>query len=1321
MKEVACAVCGALHRFPAAEIPATGKTVTCTKCKARIVVPPFELPMTGGTGDVIDLADLPAPRRAAPPAARTAAAEAVDLPAPKGPRPSVARPSGPGVTIDLPTPKGPARPRAPEPLTLDSIDLVAPVGPVARAASVPGAPIDLPTDGGAAGLFDNLPAPKGPPKRPPPAIPPLPPKASAGVTDLLTPKSTGFTDLPAPRRAPGLVDLPAPKASPLLADLPAPKRPSARGANELFDDLPAPKGPVLGDLPAPKRPSVPDLVAPKRASADGSLDLPAPKGFFDDLPQPARPGTMDLPAPKGFFDDLPQPARPGTMDLPAPKGFFEDLPGPTTGAGTGLAPKGYYADLPQSAGPAAQQQGTRADRFDDQLPSTSSAGISLDSIDLSMPTGTSGAFELQTTGEGTRSLPRASEPPPALELLGDGDPLGLDLPNTAANPAGPAPARGSVVSFKPGGSIGTTPSPSLRGGPSVSTGELDLAVPTRRESPSTKSQRIAAEPLASKAKLSSKTLRVVLIAALSFAALGGGGFVMYQRWEAKKERAAEIDQSLRTARKQLAASDRGHWKKAGRTANELLQRDGKNAEAMGLAAQAALAGYLDEGGPSDDKRIAAGHRLLDLAATSGLRHPALDKAGALRDLIDGDAASAIAALQPLAARDPDAALYLGWAQLASQRWAEAEKSFAAAKTARPVTALYGLAQAQVGAGQLAAAHATYLAVIAIDPEHVPSLVGEAITAASTDGAKRETALLAILQRKGIDAADPRAVVQAWTRAGDDARRAGRLDAARERYRKALALLPADRGALVSAAALELADGKLESAAEASEKALALAPDDVAANLIAAELDLRRNRVPDAAQRLSALRQRQPPIAATELLARLELLDGMRLEAEQNTNAALAAYDRATQVPGNTDVAPTIAAATLLGRLADDAERAKQPDQAKAFRAQADQRLATIAVGAEADPNVAITLGVAYLSAGAPAQAERWLRGAIEKRPSAVEAHYQLAEALRRQGKQDEAVATLVKAFELDPTRTDLGVELARGFEAARRDADAAALYKRLLTAKEVTADVRARAGRFFARTGDVNAARQQGELLLAADPQDAVGLFLRAEGLLADGRPLEARRFMQEAVNQDGDPQLYDGLGRANEAVAAQTGDTAMRDEALRAYAQASEQDPAMLNPHLGAGRLHLARAEYDKALSAYEAALRLAPRNPDIPYGIGLAYAELDDRPRAIEWLTRAVAAQPRADAYWRLGSLYYEIDRAGAAATALERATSLATKDERERGTTVAWLTDALWLLGSVQQVLRNDGATRNAWEAYLARNPSNKAQADEVRRNLLPLRNR
>ncbi|MBK9035166.1 MAG: tetratricopeptide repeat protein [Myxococcales bacterium] len=1368
MKEVACAVCGAMYRFPAADIPPAGKTVTCAKCKARIVVPGD---VAGGPGDVIDLADLPAPRRPAATSVPGRSVESVDLPAPKGPTPSA--------IIDLPAPKAAPRPREPEPFTLDGVDLVAPVGPSPRGA---------------------------------PAEPPRPTTTALGPhTDLPAPRFP-IADLPAPKGPPAIADLPAPKGPPPIADLPAPKRPGditdlptpkAKSGNDLFDDLPVPKGPSLGDLPAPKRPAtppamptpkstvagMPPTVPPARPGASSSVPLPAPKGFFDDLPGPAQTkGASDLPAPKGFFDDLPGPAQTkGASDLPAPKGFFDDLPGPaqTKGASDLPAPKGFFDDLPGPAqtkgasdlpapkgffdglpGPAQTKgPGLPAPKgfFDDlpgpahakgpELPAPKGffddlpqAGASqpaiglfddlpppsvprvdrfpaptapahvgsagpIEGIDLPISLGNSGLIELEPANASARTVaPRShapSEPPPALEL-GDGDPLGLDLPAMPTN----AGRAGSVVSFKGGG--GGERGGDVRLGGSAPAGDLDLAtVPRREGAPVAKQRAATADKISDKPKLSPRATKIVLAAALGLAAVGAGGFVMYRRWDAQKTRAADIDRGLGNARKALVGNEPNHWRRATRAAGDVLALNKQHAEALGIAAQGALAAYLDEG-TEVEARTTSGRRFLDTAATSGAHHPAIDKAGALRDTIDGDPAAAIKALTPLAARgDADAQLYLGWAQSAAQDWAAATTAFTAAVAARPVAATYGLAQAQAAAGDLAAAHASYLKVIELDPEHVGALVGEVVTAPVTDLGKREASLLAILQRKDIEQADPRAVVRAWTGAGDEARRGGRLDAARDRYRKALAILPNDRGALASLAATELADGKLAEAADAAAKALALAPDDVDANLTAAEIDLRRDNIAEAATRLAALRGRTPPITAPAQLGRLDMIDGLRLEAEKNPDAALAAYERAAAAVGNSDVGPTIAAATMLGRMAT---AAATPERAAELRAKAEAKLAQVAAAAEQDPALAITLGVAYLNAGGPAQAERWLRSAIEKRPAEVEAHFQLAEALRRQGKQDEAVATLVKAFELDPTRIDLGVELARGFEAAHRDADAAELYKKLLALKDVTVETQVRAGRFFARTGDITTARGLGDALLAVTPDHPTGQFLKAEGLLVDGRYSEARRLMQEATSRSADAQFLDGLGRVSEAFSGQTGDTAIRDEALRAYDQATRLDPSIVNAWAGAGRIRLARGEFDKALTAYEAALKLDPTNPDLPYGIGMAYVQLEERGRAIEWLSRAVNARPRADAYYQLGTLYYEANRAGPAASALDRATALATKDERDHGTTVPWLTDALWLLGTVQQVLRNDGATIRAWEAYLARAPSNPAQAEEVRRFLV-----
>ncbi|MCL4226810.1 MAG: tetratricopeptide repeat protein, partial [Myxococcales bacterium] len=1004
-------------------------------------------------------------------------------------------------------------------------------------------------------------------------------------------------------------------------------------------------------------------------------------------------------APKGFFADLPQPAAPATSSTDvAPKGFFADLPQPAAPAAPGAAPTGRHER---------------------------SASIDLDGLDLGPAS--DGGLELEPAVASARqaaAAPAARTPPstnpPPLELGDDGLGLdGLDLPSPSTGAAAAAGASRGVVSFKPASSDEVGRSGAAVGAP----GEIDLAVPSRRE-PAAKEARPAARAATrtdDAPRLSRKLQRVLLIAALALAAVGAGGYLYYQRWQGQQQRAADIRASLDTARQAMTDGNKNGWGRAVAAARQVIALDPRNAEALGLAAQALLAAILDDGAQAEARRAEALRHLQAVPAGAG-RTPAVERAQALDLVLDGDLAAASARLEPLAARgDGLAQLFLGWARLAAEDWDGARAAFEAAGAALPrltATTRLGAARALLGKGEREAARAAFLEVIAADKEHVGALVGEAEAMPPHEFVQRENALLAILQRKGIEAADPRVVARAWALAGDDAARAGRLDAARERYRRALTVLATDVGALVSAAALELRDGKLDEAATQIEKAIGLAPASVRANLVAAELDLARSRLADAAQRLAALRARTPPLAGDEL-GRLHLIDGMRLEAEQQPDAALAAYAEAARVLGTDALEPAIAAAMLLGRMAGAARAAKDEVRAKALEAQASERLERLAAEAEADPTLAVTLGVTYLAAGAAADSERWLRKALARRPRDVEATFQLAEALRRQGKQDEALATLVKAFELDPTRIDLGVELARGFEAAGEDVRAAELFRRLVAVPTATLDVRLRAGRFFARVRDVEAARKQGELILEVDPASATGLFLRAEGLLADGNLDEARTLLQRAVKADPDPQFLDGLGRACEALAARSGDTARRDEALTAYVQASDLDPKMLNPRLGRGRLHMERNEHGKALAAFQEALELAPAEPSIPYGIGMAYAELNDRARAVEWLTRAVRAKARADAYYRLGVIHFDMENSGAAAAALARATELGLADERALGVTVPWLTDAYWLLGTAERARASDGAKCRAWRAYLERNPTNRVQADEVRREMLGCR--
>src|ERR1700678_3093711 len=73
MIEATCGACGTVNRVSETDVPVGAKYLTCASCKSRVVVPAQasmnELtlggppPAGGNRGDIIDLADLPAPKK----------------------------------------------------------------------------------------------------------------------------------------------------------------------------------------------------------------------------------------------------------------------------------------------------------------------------------------------------------------------------------------------------------------------------------------------------------------------------------------------------------------------------------------------------------------------------------------------------------------------------------------------------------------------------------------------------------------------------------------------------------------------------------------------------------------------------------------------------------------------------------------------------------------------------------------------------------------------------------------------------------------------------------------------------------------------------------------------------------------------------------------------------------------------------------------------------------------------------------------------------------------------------------------------------------
>ncbi|HLL21459.1 MAG TPA: tetratricopeptide repeat protein, partial [Kofleriaceae bacterium] len=764
------------------------------------------------------------------------------------------------------------------------------------------------------------------------------------------------------------------------------------------------------------------------------------------------------------------------------------------------------------------------------------------------------------------------------------------------------------------------------------------------------------------------------------------------------------------------------WSKASIAANKTVELAGRHAEALGIKAESLFALGIVEG--NNPARFGQARKSLADALEAGLAHPALDRGTALSPLAAGQPEKAIPKLVALATRAPkdgSLQLYLGWAQSAHGDFDAAIKSFDSAVEIAAVNthALFGRAGAKEAKGDLEGARADYEALLEVQKDNIAAQVGLAATQPAEQAKQQEDDLMAILALKDVDKKDPRATLRAWNFAAELARKRGALDVARERYRKAIALAPANTEALTGLADVELRDNKLDVAQEMIDKALKAAPSDLRAALVAVEVAIAKKQFDIATSKLDALAKRTPPPPVVDQ-ARMKSLEARLLMAQGKEQDAIDAYLEAAKLAGAQDLTPTLVAARVMTELADRATKANDSARASELRKKADELLAALSDAAMKDPRLALTLGMAYLEAGDPTKSETWLRQCLEMQPKNVDAMYQLAKALLAQAKEAEAISNLRNAVELDPTRSEIGLELARTYEHASppRLDDAEKLYDKLIGAKEPTLELRARAGRFFARVGQMQKAGEQGAKILELQEDHPAGLYLKGEGLFHANKTDAARKLFVQASDADPEPQYLDARGRAAERWAAESGNTSYQDDALRSFGRAVERDPQLFSAWLGQGRLYVVRQEDAKALEPLQKAWQIK-QTAEVARLLGIALKNVKNQPQnAAGWLEKAYEMEPTADAAFHLGELYTDprLNNPKAAIRSYERATSLARRGEKDGKPVPAWLAQALYDLGDIHRTQNNLKGAKDAWEQWLQRNPKPGPRLKEVQQMMV-----
>ena len=230
----------------------------------------------------------------------------------------------------------------------------------------------------------------------------------------------------------------------------------------------------------------------------------------------------------------------------------------------------------------------------------------------------------------------------------------------------------------------------------------------------------------------------------------------------------------------------------------------------------------------------------------------------------------------------------------------------------------------------------------------------------------------------------------------------------------------------------------------------------------------------------------------------------------------------------------------------------------------------MAIGCQSDEEKLadfLSRGDAALEAGNPNEAVIEYRNVIQIDPNNPQAHYGVAQAYLRQGNLKAGYWELSESVRLDPSNLE-----------ARR-----------------------RFGSMSIAARDFDQVLEQGEALIAADPEGGTGYYLKAQALDGQNAPAEAEEFHLKAVALD--PENYDYLVVLSKYYARQL----RFDDAEKTLQSYTEADPGF-DSFSQLGRFYVSSKRLDDAEVAFKKAVELDDEKRDQGYS-NLAVLYLEQR----------------------------------------------------------------------------------------------------------------
>jgi len=503
-------------------------------------------------------------------------------------------------------------------------------------------------------------------------------------------------------------------------------------------------------------------------------------------------------------------------------------------------------------------------------------------------------------------------------------------------------------------------------------------------------------------------------------------------------------------------------------------------------------------------------------------------------------------------------------------------------------------------GREAEARAAIAQGLAVDPHSVDVRIASArlaIDRSDLDVARRE------LAGATHDAPNDRRLTQLR---GDIAYGARDYAAAEQAYRKVLEAEPWNDVARGELGSVQVAENKLPAAIATVDKVLkdpdlADVPVHPILNYIRAVAAFRQNDFETAQTNAATVVKRVPGFGSTWLIAGA-------------SSYALRQYEQAyyylspfvAQNPEDIRARKLLAETQLqLGRPGDAAKT-----------------LLPVREKPTEDPDLLRLIGVAAARSGDTAQADRFLKMALDQRPDNGALRTELGVADIAAGDPKRGIDNLEQVVKAHPGESEPQLPLFVAFMQTKEYDKALAIAEQVIKDKPTSPTGQLLASTVYLAEGNVGAGRAM--LLKAREikPGDVTANRILATLALEDGNLDEARRYYQDILNADPhNTPSYVALAELD----AKAG---LPQEADALLLKAVQENPADLALRVALLRHQLARGEAPEALAGGQEALKKFPRNPQLLDVIGHAELYIGQNDAALSTFTTLASIAP--DAAW-------------------------------------------------------------------------------------------